>query len=74
MLSAAIALRLTLYLIDTPYNAFANKADLDQAALLRVNSVCLWKYDISDPTLMDLTSNCFVLLCINMKVYLYNYS
>ena len=26
-----------------------------------------------DPTLMDLTSNLFV-LCTNMKIYLYNYS
>ena len=26
---------LTLYLIETPFNAFANKADLDQAALIR---------------------------------------
>ena len=28
---------------------------------------------MSDPTLVDLTSN-FVVLCTNMKVYLYNYS
>ena len=32
----------------------------------------LWKYDISDPTLVDVTNNCFV-LCTNMKVYLYNF-
>ena len=38
-----------------------------------VNSVYLWKYDISDPTLVDLTSNSFV-LCTNVKVHLYNYS
>ena len=31
------------------------------------------KYDISDPTLVDLTSNFFV-LCTTMKIYLYNYS
>ena len=31
------------------------------------------KYDISDPTLVDLTINFFV-LCANMKTYLYNYS
>ena len=33
----------------------------------------LRKYDISDPTLVDLTSNFFV-LCTNMKIYLYDYS
>ena len=37
--------------------------------LIRVHSVCLWKYDISDLTLVDLTCNFFV-LCTNMKVYL----
>ena len=59
---------LTHYLIKTPYiyfNAFANTADPDQAALksclIRVYSVCLWKYDISDPTLVDLRSNLFFL-------------
>ena len=26
--------RLTLYLVETPLNAFANRADIDQAALL----------------------------------------
>ena len=26
---------LTLYLLETPFNAFANKADQDQAALVR---------------------------------------
>ena len=41
---------LTFYLIETPFNAFANRADTDQAALIRVYSVCSWKYDISDPT------------------------
>ena len=60
---------LTLYLNETRFNAFANKADQDQAALARVYSICLWKYDLSDPTLVDLTSNFFV-LCTNMKVYL----
>ena len=41
-------------------------ADPDQAALvsyksclIRVYSVCLWKYDISDPTQVDLASNFF---------------
>ena len=51
---------LTLYLIEIPFNVFANKADADQTALTscltRVYSVCLWKYDISDPTLVDLAS------------------
>ena len=44
----------TLYLIEKPFNTFANKADPDQAALvifscknclIRVYSICLWKYD-----------------------------
>ena len=38
-----------------------------------VYSVCLWKYDIADPTLVDLTSDFFV-ICANMKAYFYNYS
>ena len=29
---------LTLYLIETPFNAFANRADTDQAALVRAGS------------------------------------
>ena len=50
----------TLYLKEKPFNDFANRADLDQAALVRaacsgVYSVCSWKYDISDPTQVDLT-------------------
>ena len=61
-----------------PFNAIANRADPDQAALvksclIRVYSVCLWKYEISDPTHVDLTSNFFV-LCTKVKVYIYNYS
>ena len=32
-----------------------------KSCLIMVDSVCLWKYDISDPTLVDLTSNFFVL-------------
>ena len=35
--------------------------------------LCLCKYDISDPALVVLTSNFFV-LCTNMKVYVYNFS
>ena len=55
--------------------AFANRVDTDQAALVRVSASTLFAYrnDISDPTLVDLTSNFFV-LCTNMKAYLYNYS
>ena len=38
-----------------------------QAEKTRIrHSVCLWKYDISDPTLVDLTSNFFG-LCTNVK-------
>ena len=44
-----------------------------KSCLIRVSSFCLWKYDISDPTLVDLTGYFFV-PCTNMKVYLYNYS
>ena len=40
---------------QTHLNALANIADPDQAALLRVCSACLWKYDISDSTLVDMT-------------------
>ena len=43
-----------------------------KSCLNRVYPVCLWKYDIADPILVDLTSNFFV-LCTNMNVYLYNY-
>ena len=35
--------------------------------------LALCKYDISDPTLVDLTSNFFV-LSTNINVYLHNYS
>ena len=59
----------TLYLIETPFNSFANRVDLDQAALtsclIRVFSVCLWVYDISDPTFVDMAINFFV-LCTNI--------
>ena len=53
-----------------PFNTFANRADPYQAALVRVYSIYLWKYDISDPTLVNLISIFFV-LCTNMKVYLF---
>ena len=64
---------LTLYLIETPFNAFANRADPDQAALVRA----AWSVSILfaygnmiryAPILADLTSSFFV-LCTNMKVY-----
>ena len=69
MYELASAGTLTLYLIETPFNTFANRADLDQAALVD-DSVCSWKYDIYDPIQVDLTSNFFT----NIKVYLFNYS
>ena len=49
-------------------NVLANRADPDQGLLC-----LLLKYDISDPTQLDLI-NKFCVLCTNMKVYLYNYS
>ena len=68
---------LSRVLIEMPFDAFANRANPDQAAhksfLIWVYSVCLWNYDISDPTLVNLTSNFFV-QWTNMNVYLYNYS
>ena len=52
--------------IEVPFNAFANRADPDQAALVRVASSgsTLFAYGNMiryDPTLVDLTSNFFVL-------------
>ena len=66
---------LTLYFKERPFNTFANRADPDQAALVRSGST-LFTYGNMvryDPTLVDLTSNFFV-LCTNVKVYLYDYS
>ena len=68
---------LTLYLIETPFDTFANRADTDQAALVRAASsgstlIAYGSMIRYDPTLVDLTNNFFV-LCTNMKVYLYNY-
>ena len=54
----------TLYLIETPFNAFANRADPDLFAYGN-----MIKYD---PTLVDPTRNFFV-LCTNMKSYLYSF-
>ena len=72
----AMVLHLTLYLIETPFNTSANRVGPDRAALLRAawsGSTLFASGNISDPILVDLTSNFFV-LCTNMKVYLYNYS
>ena len=63
---------LTLNLMETRFNAFANRADQDQAALVRAawSGSTLFAYgNISDPTLVDLTSNVFA-LCTNMFVCL----
>ena len=69
---------LTLYLIEMPFNTFENREDPDQAAFVRAawSESPLFAYGNmirNDPTLVDLTSNFFVLSTI-MKVYLYNYS
>ena len=40
---------------------------------IRVYSICLWKYHIADPTVVDLTSDFFV-LCTSVLVYLMTYS
>ena len=50
---------LTLYLIETPFNGFASRADLDQAALVRPawSGSTLFSYGNLiryDPTLVDL--------------------
>ena len=44
-----------------------------KSCLIMVYSVCLLKCDKSDPTLVDPTSNFFILYS-NMKIYLYNNS
>ena len=64
---------ITLYLIETPFNTFANRADPVQAALVRAawSGSSLFAYGNMiryDPTLVDLTSIFFV-LCTSMKVY-----
>ena len=71
-------LTLTLYQIEMPFNTFANRADPDQAALVRAarSGSTLFVYGNMigyDLKLVDLTSNFFVLRT-NMKVNLYNYS
>ena len=68
---------LTLYLIEKPFDTFASRADPDQAALISAawSGSTLFAYGNIryDPTLVDLTSNFFV-LCTNVKVNIYNYS
>ena len=69
---------LTLYLIETPLNALQTEQTKIRQLLQELPDqglLCLHmeKYDISDHTLVDVTSNS-VVLCINMKVCLYNYS
>ena len=69
---------LTLYPIEMPFDAFANRADPDQAALVRAawsgsTLFAYGKYGIFDPSQADLESNFFVLRT-NRKVYLFNYS
>ena len=69
---------LTFYLMEPPLDTFANKADPNQAALVRAarSESTLFAYGNTiryDPTLVDLTIYFFVLYT-NMKVYLYNYS
>ena len=53
---------LTLYLLETPFNTFANRADADQAALTR--AACTGSTQLAyrnmlryDPTLVDLASS-----------------
>ena len=74
---------LTLNFIETPFDpafdTFVNRADPDQAALVRAawSGSTLFAYGnmirYENPTLVNLTGNSFV-LCTKVKVYLYNYS
>ena len=68
---------LILYLIEVPFDTFANRADPDQAALVR--PVCsgssLFAYGNMiryDPTPVDLTSNFFVLYTMYKHESLFN--
>ena len=61
-----IRITLTLYLIETPFNAFENRADPDQAALVRAarlgSTLFAYRNMIRyNPTLVGLTSKFFVL-------------
>ena len=71
---------LTLYQIEKPFNTFANRADLDRAALIYTRAArsgsTLFAYGNLiryNPTLVGLISYFFVLYT-NMKVYLSKYS
>ena len=60
-----------LYLIETSLNAFANRADPDQAAPVRAawsGSTLFANYDISDPTLVDISDPTLVDLTSNFFV------
>ena len=69
---------LTLYLTQTRFNTFSNRAYLDQAAHERAawSVPTIFAYGNimrCDPTLFNLTSDFFV-QCTKVKVYLYYYS
>ena len=57
LFSRSLWLHLILFLTQVPFNAYANRADQGLAGssckscLIRVYSVCLWKYESNDPTL-----------------------
>ena len=54
------AITLTLYLIETPFNTFANRADPYMSVLVGAAwsgfTVCLWKYDLYEYTKLQLLS------------------
>ena len=71
-----VNIHLTLYLIEAPFNTFVNAAAPDSVALVRAarsgsTLFALGNMIRYDPTLVDFTSNFFI-LCTNVKVYLYN--
>ena len=54
---------LTLYLIEAPFNAFANRADADQAALVRAAwSGSALLIDISEETISRIVTTRFITL------------
>ena len=63
----------SIYLIETPFDNFANRLDPDQAALTRAakSGSALFAYGnmiIYDPTLVYLTCNVFVLCKCESKI------
>ena len=63
---------LILYLIETPFDTFANRADPDQEVRAARLGSTLFAYGYMiryDPTLVDLTSKSFVLYT-NVKIYI----